>query len=93
MSLKVRSLLLVPLALVALVSLVVPAAAGAQHAAHAAQAPASLVKTVREVTRPFLDIAAAGPAGYGPFLGCVSAPEIGAMGQAVHRAEEEAVAA
>lgn len=45
------------------------------------QAPASLAKTVREVTRPYLDINAAGQAGYGPFLGCISGPEVGAMGQ------------
>ena len=42
---------------------------------------ASRVKTVREVTRPYPDINAAAGGGYGPFLGCVSAPEIGAMGQ------------
>jgi hypothetical protein len=62
----------------------VTAPAAAQHdpaAAHAAKAPASLVKTVREATRPYLDINAAPGGGYGPFLGCVSAPEIGAMGQ------------
>ncbi len=48
---------------------------------HGSRPPASLVKVVRDVTRPFQDVAAATAAGYGPFLGCVSAPEIGAMGQ------------
>lgn len=49
-------------------------------AAHAGHAPAQLVRTVREVTRPYLDVNTATAAGYGPFLGCVSAPEAGAMG-------------
>ena len=72
----------VSFALTALACLAVPAGASAQHeAAHAAQSPASLVKIVREVTRPLFEIPAATNAGYGPFLGCVSAPEIGAMGQ------------
>lgn len=70
---------------VAVVLLALPSAVRAQMPAHHAggsdQAPASLVKTVRAVTRPYLDVNAAVAAGYGPFLGCVSAPEIGAMGQ------------
>lgn len=74
--------LFVPFVLAAAVSLVAPAGARAQHgASHAAPAPAALVKIVREVTRPLFEIPAATAAGYGPFLGCVSAPEIGAMGQ------------
>ncbi|MEZ5288239.1 MAG: hypothetical protein R2712_26255 [Vicinamibacterales bacterium] len=60
-------------------------AAGSQTAvsadAHAHPAPARLVQLVREATRPFLDITQAGAAGYGPFLGCVSGPQSGAMGQ------------
>lgn len=48
---------------------------------HGPRPAASLVKIVRDATRPFQDVAAATAAGYGPFLGCVSAPEIGAMGQ------------
>lgn len=56
--------------------------APAAHAGHGAEAaPGKLVRIVRDVTRPFLDINAATAAGYGPLLGCVSAPEVGAMGQ------------
>lgn len=42
--------------------------------------PARLVQIVREATRPFIDVNAAPSAGYGPFLGCVSGPDEGAMG-------------
>ena len=47
---------------------------GHQHAA------ARLVQIVRHATRQFIDVNNAGPAGYGPFLGCVSGPDHGAMG-------------
>ena len=46
----------------------------------ATQAPTSLVRIVREATRPYVDISNAAPGGYGRFLGCVSSPEEGAMG-------------
>jgi hypothetical protein len=46
---------------------------------HAAP-PARLVQLVRDATRPFIDVNAATAAGYGPFLGCVSGPDHGAMG-------------
>jgi hypothetical protein len=49
-------------------------------AADQQQAPAKLVQVVRDATRPFLDVNAAVAAGYGPFLGCVSGPDHGAMG-------------
>jgi hypothetical protein len=55
------------------------AATGSEHAHHGA-APAKLVQLVRDATRAFLDVNAAGGAGYGPFLGCVSGPDHGAMG-------------
>jgi len=42
--------------------------------------PAALVRLVREATRPFIDVNAATALGYGPFLGCVSGPDHGAMG-------------
>ncbi|MFN7979461.1 MAG: hypothetical protein U0P30_15100 [Vicinamibacterales bacterium] len=72
----------VSFALAATLSLVPTIGIHAQHdASHGTQAPAALVKIVRETTRPFLDIAALGGTGYGPFLGCVSGPEVGAMGQ------------
>jgi hypothetical protein len=48
------------------------------HADHAA--PAKLVQLVRDSTRQFTDVNAATAAGYGPFLGCVSGPDHGAMG-------------
>ena len=48
--------------------------------AHEHSAPARLLQLVREATRQFIDVNNAGPAGYGPFLGCVSGPDHGAMG-------------
>jgi hypothetical protein len=51
------------------------------HAAHAqASAPAKLVQLVRDATKQFADVNAATSAGYQPFLGCVSGPDHGAMG-------------
>jgi hypothetical protein len=41
---------------------------------------ATLVGLVRDATRPFIDVNQAVAAGYGPFLGCVSGSEEGAMG-------------
>src|SRR4051795_10105401 len=49
---------------------------GHDHAA----APAKLVQIVREATQQFIDVNAAGPAGYAPAFGCVSGPDHGAMG-------------
>jgi hypothetical protein len=52
----------------------------AQHAAHTVATPRSvLVDTVREATESFRD-ARNVPSGYGAVLGCVSGPEVGAMG-------------
>jgi hypothetical protein len=39
-----------------------------------------LVDTVRRATEQFRNVGAATAAGYGPFLGCVSGPQEGAMG-------------
>ena len=50
------------------------------HADHKPADSAKLVQIVRNATRQFLDVNNAGPAGYGPFLGCVSGPDHGAMG-------------
>jgi hypothetical protein len=50
------------------------------HANHQQADSAKLVQIVRNATRQFLDVNNAGPAGYGPFLGCVSGPDHGAMG-------------
>lgn len=50
----------------------------AESAHHAV--PAKLVRLVRDSTRQFIDVNAATAAGYGPFLGCVSGPDHGAMG-------------
>src|SRR5256885_13589888 len=51
------------------------------HASHAqAAAPARLVQLVREATGQFINVNAATAAGYQPFLGCVSGPGHGAMG-------------
>src|SRR5262249_996739 len=48
--------------------------------AHEHGAPAKLVEDVRDATHQFLDVNAAGPAGYEPAFGCVSGPDHGAMG-------------
>src|SRR5437763_4069047 len=50
------------------------------HNAHAQADQARLVQIVRNATKQFLDVNNAGSAGYGPFLGCVSGPDHGAMG-------------
>ena len=39
-----------------------------------------LVRDVRNATRQYLDVNNATTAGYGPFLGCVTGPDHGAMG-------------
>jgi len=48
--------------------------------AHDSAAPAKLVQVVRDATKQFIDVNAARAAGYGPFLGCVTGPDQGAMG-------------
>ena len=50
------------------------------HAVSANLVSPSLVETVRNATRQFLDVNAATAAKYQPFLGCVSGPDHGAMG-------------
>lgn len=50
------------------------------HAGHASASSAKLVQTVRTATQQFIDVNAAGPAGYQPAFGCVSGPDHGAMG-------------
>ena len=47
---------------------------------HSALTDTGLVSVVQNVTRPFMDPAAATAAGYGPVLGCVSGTQEGAMG-------------
>src|SRR5262245_52367171 len=64
-----------------LTTVLTAAAAPAIAQGHGHDVPESLVRIVREVTEHFADVDLARAAGYGPFLGCVSAPEIGAMGQ------------
>ena len=49
-----------------------------EHAHHAS--PPALVQAVRNATAQFIDVNNATAAGYGPFLGCVSGPDHGAMG-------------
>jgi len=50
------------------------------HGGKAVTAPAKLVQFVRDATKQFVDVNAATAAGYQPFLGCVSGPDHGAMG-------------
>src|ERR1700684_4027383 len=40
----------------------------------------TLVQTVREATQRFIDVNAATAAGYSPAFGCVTGPDMGAMG-------------
>jgi len=52
-----------------------------EHSHRDAQAaPAKLVQIVRDATKQFVNVNAAAAAGYQPFLGCVSGPDHGAMG-------------
>jgi hypothetical protein len=48
--------------------------------AHDSAAPAKLVQMVRDATKQFVNVNVATAAGYGPFLGCVTGPDQGAMG-------------
>jgi hypothetical protein len=52
----------------------------ASEHAHNRPVPAKLVQAVRDATTQFIDVNNATAAGYGPFLGCVSGPDHGAMG-------------
>ncbi len=54
-------------------SLVAAASLSADDSSHEHSSPAKLVQIVRDATRPFIDVGAATDAGYGQFLGCVSA--------------------
>ena len=50
------------------------------QAVHEQTSSAELVKLVREGTRQYIDVNNATAAGYGPFLGCVTGTDHGAMG-------------
>ena len=52
----------------------------AQEHSAASGPPAKLVLAVREATSQYIDVNKATAAGYGPFLGCVSGSDHGAMG-------------
>src|SRR5262245_30337167 len=75
-----RRLMTTRMSVSVLCGLVIAAPVFALDAGHPHAVPARLVQIVREATRPFIDVNAAGPAGYSPFLGCVSGPDHGAMG-------------
>ena len=87
---KVAGLVLLgtTLSFVALTAPQLAAQADQDHAGHGSAAPAGLVEVVRNATRPFLDVKNI-PAGYAPFLGCVSGTQEGAMG--VHYVNGELV--
>jgi len=55
-------------------------AADPEHTMHEHPSPDTLVQTVRNATRQFIDVNNATAAGYGQFLGCVTGPDHGAMG-------------
>jgi hypothetical protein len=52
----------------------------ANEHAHDHAAPPKLVQAVRDATAQYIDVNNATASGYGPFLGCVSGPDHGAMG-------------
>ncbi len=52
----------------------------AGQASHEHATPAKLVHLVRVATQQFIDVNVATAAGYGPFLGCISGSDHGAMG-------------
>jgi hypothetical protein len=58
----------------------IAAPAGQDHNSHGSAVPAKLVQLVRDATKQFADVNAATAAGYQPFLGCVTGPDHGAMG-------------
>ena len=58
----------------------IAAPADQDHNSHGSTVPAKLVQLVRDATKQFVDVNAATAAGYQPFLGCVSGPDHGAMG-------------
>ncbi|MGH6884736.1 MAG: hypothetical protein ACREGK_01515, partial [Geminicoccales bacterium] len=59
-----------------------PAAVSKHHQQGSEQknSAGEFVKLVREATRPFQDVALAESAGYHLAFGCVSGPDVGAMG-------------
>ncbi len=61
-------------------ALIAAAPVFAQVHSHDSAAPAKLVSVVRDATKKFVDVNQATAAGYGPFLGCVTGPDAGAMG-------------
>jgi hypothetical protein len=63
-----------------LLAIVTASSALAADPAHVHASPSALVQLVRETTQQFIDVNAAGAAGYGPAFGCVSGPDHGAMG-------------
>jgi hypothetical protein len=54
--------------------------AATNHSAHEQGTPAKLVQLVRAGTKQYIDVNVATGAGYGPFLGCVTGTDHGAMG-------------
>jgi len=56
------------------------AGTGAGDSEDAQAVPANLVQIVREATEKFVDVNAAVAAGYEPAFGCVTGPDMGAMG-------------
>ena len=56
------------------------AGTGAGDSEQEQAAPATLVQIVRQATEKFIDVNAATAAGYAPAFGCVTGPDMGAMG-------------
>src|SRR5262245_15795952 len=77
-SVRTSSVSILRLALLAALVAVVPIFAVSNDSDK--EAAARLVQIVRDATGPFQDVNAATAIGYGPFMGCVSGPDHGAMG-------------
>ena len=60
--------------------LLVAEEASSHAGGHQASSAAKLVQHVREGTRKYIDVNNATAAGYGPFLGCITGTDHGAMG-------------
>jgi hypothetical protein len=56
------------------------AGTGGDDTEHEQAVPANLVQIVRQATERFVDVNAATAAGYAPAFGCVTGPDMGAMG-------------
>jgi hypothetical protein len=77
---KIKHFLFIGIAVLSLLAFTVVALAGIGSSPGETGSAAKLVDTVRQATERFKSVDEAEAAGYGLFHGCVSGPEVGAMG-------------